>query len=171
MEDLVERSRTVTWDDPRAMVRAGREVSGVEFLRAMMRGEVPGPPMAALLGLEIDEVDEGRVVFGVVPGEYHYNPAGVVHGGLLATLCDSAMTCAVAATLPAGVLTTTVELKVNFVRPILATTGRLRCEGRVIHAGGRIATAEARVTDAAGTLYGHATTTCMILRPEQGREG
>jgi uncharacterized protein (TIGR00369 family) len=146
-------------------------MSGLDFLRAIMRGEVAGPPISALLGMEIDEVDEGRVVFGVEPREYLYNPAGVVHGGLAATLCDSAMTCAVAATLPAGVATTTVELKVNFVRPIVEATGRLRCEGQVIHAGGRIATAEARVTDAAGALYAHATTTCLIMRPEKGGKG
>lgn len=167
----MERTRTVTWDDPQGMVRAGREMPGVEFLRAIMRGEVAGPPMAVLTGLEIDEVDEGRVVFGVEPREYHYNPAGVVHGGLAATLCDSAMTCAVASTLPAGVLTTTIELKVNFVRPVVEATGRLRCEGKLIHAGGRIATAEARVTDGTGALYAHATTTCMILRPDSGRKG
>jgi uncharacterized protein (TIGR00369 family) len=167
----VERTRTVRWEDPRAMVQAAREMPGIEFFRAILRGEVAGPPMMLLLGMELDEVDAGRVVFGVEPKEFQYNPAGVVHGGLAATLCDSAMTCAVASTLPAGVMTTTIELKVNFVRPIVEATGRLRCEGKVIHGGGRIATAESRVIDGAGALYAHATTTCMILRPENGRKG
>ncbi len=167
----MNRTRTVTWSDPQAIAQASRTMSGVDFLRAMMRGEVAGPPIALLLGMEIDEVDEGRVVFSIEPKEFQYNPAGVVHGGLAATLCDSAMTCAVYASLPAGVATTTVELKVNFVRPIVEATGKLRCEGTVIHAGGRIATAESRVTDAAGALYAHATTTCLIMRPDKGREG
>jgi uncharacterized protein (TIGR00369 family) len=167
----LNRTRTVTWSDPQVIAQTSRTMSGVDFLRAIMRGEVAGPPIALLLGMAIDEVDEGRVVFSVEPKEYLYNPAATVHGGLVATLCDSAMTCAVYASLPAGVATTTVELKVNFVRPIVEATGKLRCEGTVIHAGGRIATAESRVTDAAGALYAHATTTCLIMRPDKGREG
>ncbi len=167
----MNRTRTVTWSDPQAIAQTSRTMSGVDFLRAVVRGEVDGPPIALLLGMEIDEVDEGRVVFSIEPKEYHYNPSATVHGGLVATLCDSAMTCAVYASLPAGVATTTVELKVNFVRPVVEATGKLRCEGKVTHAGGRIATAESRLTDAAGALYAHATTTCLIMRPDKGREG
>ncbi len=167
----MNRTRTVTWSDPQVSAQTSRTMSGIDFLRAMVRGEVDGPPIALLLGMEIDEVDEGRVVFSIEPQEYHYNPSATVHGGLVATLCDSAMTCAVYASLPTGVATTTVELKVNFVRPVVEATGKLRCEGKVIHAGGRIATAESRVTDAAGALYAHATTTCLIMRPDKGREG
>ncbi len=88
-----------------------------------------------------------------------------MHGGLAATLCDTAVGCAVHSTLPAGAGYTTLELKVNFIRPLSVDTGRVFCEGRVIHVGGRVATAEARVTDAAGKLYAHATTTCMVFRP------
>lgn len=163
-----ERTRTVTWDDPRQVARAARELSGLDFLRAMARGDVPGAPVAALLGMEADGVEEGRVVFALTPQEYHYNPTGGVHGGVVATLCDSAMACAVYSALPAGVAATTLELKVNYTRAITVATGRLRCEGRTIHVGGRVATAEARVTDAAGALYAHATTTCLVLRPAPG---
>jgi uncharacterized protein (TIGR00369 family) len=163
---IADRTRTITWDDPIPGARAARRMSGLEYLGAMMRGELPGPPIAATLGLVPVELEEGRVVFEVEPAEYHYNPIGVVHGGLTATLCDSALGCAVHSTLPAGTAYTTLELKVNFVRALTKETGPVRCEGKVISVGGRVATAEARVTDAAGTLYAHATTTCLVIRPQ-----
>jgi uncharacterized protein (TIGR00369 family) len=158
------RTRTIAWDDPSAGARAAAEMSGLEYLRAIARGELPAAPMADLLSFGFHEIEEGRVVFECVPAEYHYNPIGAVHGGLACTLFDSAMGCAVHTMLPAGVGYTTVELKVNFLRPIEAKTGRLLCEGTTIHVGGRIATAEARLRDEGGKLYGHATTTCMIFR-------
>lgn len=143
---------------------AAREMSGLEYLKAMSRGDVPAPPIAELMGFAPVEVEEGRVVFEVEPAEYHYNPIGTVHGGLACTLADSAMGCAVHTTLPAGAGYTTVEIKTNLLRPITVETGRLRCEGVTVHVGGRIATAEARLTDEAGRLYAHATTTCMVFR-------
>jgi uncharacterized protein (TIGR00369 family) len=159
------RTRTVTWEDPLRGATAGQTLAGLEYLRAMARGELPAPPIMATLGIAIDTIEEGRVAFTVEPAEYHYNPLGVVHGGLAATLCDSAMGCAVHSTLPAGVRYTTLEMKVNYLRPLTLGTGRVRCEGTTIHVGGRVATAEAHLFDAAGTLYSHATTTCMIFRP------
>lgn len=158
------RSRTVTWKDPMIGATAAREMSGLEYLKAMSRGDVPAPPIAELMGFAPVEVEEGRVVFEVEPAEYHYNPIGTVHGGLACTLADSAMGCAVHTTLPAGAGYTTVEIKTNLLRPITVETGRLRCEGVTVHVGGRIATAEARLTDEAGRLYAHATTTCMVFR-------
>jgi uncharacterized protein (TIGR00369 family) len=158
------RSRTIAWEDPAAGAGAAAEMSGLEYLRAIVRGEFPAAPMADLLSFVFYEIEEGRVVFECVPAEYHYNPIGAVHGGLACTLFDSAMGCAVHTMLPPGVGYTTVELKVNFLRPIDAKTGRLLCEGTTIHVGGRIATAEARLSDERGKLYGHATTTCMIFR-------
>lgn len=160
------RSRTVTWEDPAAGAEAAAEMSGLEYLRAIALGKLPAAPMADLLGLGFHEIEEGRVVFECVPAEYHYNPIGAVHGGLACTLFDSAMGCAVHTMLPAGVGYTTIELKVNFLRPIDAKTGRLLCEGTTVHVGGRIATAEARLRDEGGKLYGHATTTCMIFRDD-----
>lgn len=162
-----DRTRAFTWDDPATGLSAARTLSGLEYLRAMQRGELPGPPIAATLDFTIAEIDEGRVVFTVIPAEYHYNPIGAVHGGLAATLCDSAMGCAVHSTLPAGTAYTTIELKVNYIRALTKETGIVRCEGKTIAVGGRIATAEARMTDAAGTLYAHATTTCLIIRPQK----
>lgn len=168
---MTERSLTVTWDDPASGAEAAREMSGLEYLRAMARAELPGVPMASLMGFGVAEIEEGRVIFECVPGEQHYNPIGSVHGGLACTLFDSAMGCAVHSALPAGVGYTTIELKVNFLRPISVQTGKLSCEGTTIHVGGRIATAEARLTDEAGKLYGHATTTCMIFRGDSPSVG
>lgn len=165
----MERSLTVEWDDPKPGAEAARGMSGLEYLRTVAAGELPSVPMASLMGFGISEIDEGRVVFECIPGEQHYNPIGSVHGGLACTLFDSAMGCAVHTTLPAGVGYTTVELKVNFLRPISISTGRIFCEGKTIHVGGRVATAEARLTDETGKLYGHATTTCMIFRDGDSR--
>lgn len=160
-----ERTRTFSWQDPLIGAKAGATMSGLEYLQAMGRGELPIPPIMALMNIDEMEVEVGRVVFSVVPAEYHYNPIGVVHGGLGCTLADSAMACAIHSTLPAGVGYTTLELKINFVRPLTISTGRVYCEGKIIHAGNRVATAEGRLTDKAGKLYAHATTTCMILKP------
>jgi uncharacterized protein (TIGR00369 family) len=121
--------------------------------------------MAQLMGMRLTEVDEGRAVFEVEPGEQHYNPIGVVHGGLAMTLADSAMGCAVQSCLPAGVAWTTLELKINLVRALTLESGTVRCEGTVIHVGRRVATAEARLLDGQGRLCAHATTTCMVIRP------
>ena len=159
-----ERTVTVRWEDPRKLGEAARGLTGMEFLQKIVAGELPPPPIAALLKFELVELSEGRAIFAVEPKEYHYNPIGVVHGGLAATLLDSAMGCAVHSTLPAGAGYTTLEIKVNFVRPITADTGRVRAEAKLIHLGGRTATAEGRVIDEAGKLYAHATTTCLILR-------
>ena len=141
-------------------------MTGLEFLRAIAAGELPGAPIADLLGFAPVEAEEGRVVFAAVPEQRHYNPIGSVHGGLAATLLDSAMGCAVHSTLPAGVGYTTLELKVNFVRPITSETGRILCEGTLVHRGGRVATAEGRVfAEADGALLAHGTTTCLIFAP------
>ncbi len=134
----------------------------------MADGELPAAPIARLMDFEFVEVGEGKVVFAVEPAEYHYNPIGAVHGGLACTLVDSAMGCAVHTMLPAGTGYTTLELKTNFLRTITADTGRLFCEGKIVHVGGRIATAEARLMDESGKLYCHATTTCMVFRPQAG---
>ena len=157
------RTRTIAWDDPMIGARRGMEMSGLEYMRAIVAGEIPRPPIAWSLDFTLAEVEEGRAVFTLTPGEFHYNPIGVVHGGVAATLLDSAMGCAVHSTLDAGVRYTTLEVKTNFVRPITADTGLIRCEGIVLHKGSRIATAEGKLTDAAGRLLAHGTTTCLIM--------
>jgi uncharacterized protein (TIGR00369 family) len=162
------RQRIVTWDDPMVGARQALHLSGLEFLQAIRDGHIASPPISQLLGMTIDEVEAGRVVFGLVPGEHHYNPIGTVHGGIAATLCDSVMACAVQSVLPLGMIYTTLEIHVNYVRPMTAATGPVRCIGEVIHQGRRMATAQARLIDSQGKLYSHGTTTCMIFpaKPE-----
>ena len=162
------RTRTVTWDDPLASARAGARLSGIDYLRAMADGKIPAPPIAVLLGFDFEEVSEGRVVFTMMPGEHHYNPIGVVHGGVASTLLDSAMGCAVQSTQPKGRGYSTLELKVNMVRALKADTGRVRAVGTVIHVGRQTATAEGRLIDAQGRLYAHSTTTCILLDNKPG---
>ncbi len=136
---------------------------GISYLRAMAAGDAPPPPIAVLMGFSIDEIEEGRVTFTAEPAEYHYNPIGIVHGGLAATVLDSVMGCAVHSTLPAGHLYSTLEMKVNFVRPITSGTGTVVAEGTVVHRGGRVATAEGRMyARDGGKLLAHATTTCFV---------
>lgn len=159
------RTRTITWEDPMPTAEAERTMSGLEALQAFLDGRLPPPPICMLMGFMLTEVSQGRAVFTATPAEYHYNPIGVVHGSLAAALLDSAMGCAVQSTLPAGVGYTTLDIHVNFVRPLTHDTGTVTCAGTVIHVGGRMATAEALLTDAAGKLYAHGTTTCLIIRP------
>jgi uncharacterized protein (TIGR00369 family) len=137
--------------------------SGLDFLAGIMAGRFPAPPITEALGFALVAVERGRAVFAGAPSERLYNPVGSIHAGFAATLLDSAMGCAVHSTLPAGQLYTTVEFKMNFLRSLAAGTGRVEAEGRVINVGRRVGVAEARLTDAAGRLYAHATTTCLIF--------
>lgn len=138
-------------------------LSGIEYFRRIQSGDAPRAPMLELLGMRLLEVDEGRVVFGVEPAEGHYNAMGVAHGGLAATLLDSALGCAINTLVPAGSVFTTLELKINFTRPIRRETGPLRCEGRVVHMGSRVATAEGHVVDERGKIYAHGSATCIVV--------
>ena len=157
------RSRTYSWSDPIALGEAGSTMSGLEFMQAVIAGKLPPPPIATTMDFKGAEAEEGRVVFAGQPGEFVYNPLGVVHGGYAMTLLDSAMGCAVQTMLAHGEGYTSLETSVNFVRSITKETGRVRCEGKVIHRGGRIATAEGRlVAESTGKLLAHGTTTCMI---------
>ena len=157
------RTITITWQDPSELAQHARAMGGLEFLTALKDGKLAQAPIQDLLGFPLDEVEEGRVVFSAVPGEQHYNPIGVVHAGLAATLLDSAMGAAVHSTLPAGTGYTTLETKFNLVRPITADTGRISSEGRVIHRGSRVATAEAKVTRSDGKLLAHGSSTCLVV--------
>lgn len=140
-----------------------RRLSGLEFLRRIAGGSASQPPIGALLGFRLAEIEPGFALFTMTPGPQHYNPIGVVHGGIAGTLLDSCMGCAVQSHLPAGTGYTTLEFKVNLVRAITDTTGPIRAEGRSLHVGRRAATAEGRVVDASGTLLAHGTTTCLIF--------
>jgi uncharacterized protein (TIGR00369 family) len=159
-----QRSRTFTWEDPIALRDAGSTMSGLEFMQAVLARKLPPPPIAATMDFTGAEAEEGRVVFVGEPGEYLYNPIGVVHGGYAMTVLDSAMGCAVQTTLAKGEGYTSLETSVNFVRPITKETGRIRCEGKIVHRGARIATAEGRlIAEKTGKLLAHGTTTCMIF--------
>jgi len=159
----MKRSVTVEWSDPLPIAQAGRSMTGIDFLRAIRDHKLPSPPIAMLLGFDLVEVEPGHAVFEITPGERHYNPIGVVHGGLAMTLLDSCMGCAVQTHMPAGSGYTTLEAKTNLVRAITAETGKLRAIGRTLHVGKRMATAEGRLEDTSGKLYAHATTTCIVL--------
>jgi uncharacterized protein (TIGR00369 family) len=138
---------------------------GLVFLRGIVEGTLPAPPITETLGFALIEVEKGRAVFAGTPQQRHYNPIGVVHGGFACTLLDSALGCAVHSTLLKGEAYTTLELKVNLVRPLTSETGPVRAEGRIIHRGRTVGTAEGHLKDADGKLYAHATTTCMIFPP------
>ena len=155
--------------DPVETARNLVQLDGLTAMRAMIAGELPPPPIATLMGFELVEVEEGRVVFAVVPDDRHYNPIGTVHGGLAATLIDSATGCAVHTTLPAGTGYTTTDVQVRFVRPITRDTGRIECIGEVVHRGRTLATAEAKVV-AGERLLAHGSASLLIL-PSDARTG
>ena len=138
-------------------------MTGLQLLKGIRSGAIPPPGFAVLLGLTLEQVEECSVTFAMTPGEEHLNPLGTVHGGLLATMLDSAMGCAVQSVLPAGSSYTTLQLDVKYVRSPALDRGRIVAEGTVVHAGRRTATAEGRVLDSAGRLCAHATTTCLVL--------
>ena len=141
-------------------------MTGLEQMRAILDGSAPPAPISATMGFDLHEVEEGRAVFRAVPTAALNNPMGTVHGGLALTLIDSACGCAVHTTLGDGEFYGTLETKANMVRPVTAETGPLLCAGEVVHRGGKVATAQARVVgEADGKLYAHGTSTCLVQRP------
>ncbi|KAA1418340.1 PaaI family thioesterase [Mumia zhuanghuii] len=159
------RQRTHTWDDPMATVRAAAGRTGLEIMQDVRDGVVPAPPIARLIGFELAKVEDGLAEFRLVPQDYMYNPIGSVHGGIYATLLDSAAGCAVHTTLPAGVGYTSQDLSVKFLRRITVETGPVRCVGRVKHRGRSTALAEAELLDGQDRLLAYATSSCLILGP------
>lgn len=139
------------------------EMSGLAFVQGLVDGTLPLNTIAQTLGYDVTEVENGRVVVSLTPGEAHLNPAGTVHGGLAATLLDSAMGLAVWSTLEAGFGQTTLEFKISLIRPITPGVGLIRAEGTVLNRGRRIGTADGRITDERGRLLAHGTTTCLIF--------
>ena len=141
-----------------------KEMSGLEFVQGLADGTLPLNTMAETLGYDVTEVESGRVTVTANPNDTHLNPAGTVHGGLAATLLDSAMGLAIQSTLEKGVGSTTLEFKISLVRPITPETGMIKAEGVVLSCGRRIGTAEGRITDQQGRLLAHGTTTCLIFQ-------
>jgi len=162
-----ERTRTYTWSDTSVTLAALPGMSGIELLSAIGRGELPPPPVLRTLGMEPVDVGEGWIRFGMLPQEMHYNPLGTVHGGVLATLLDSAAGCAVHSVLPAGMGYTSMDLTTKYLRPVTASTGRIIATGTVLSRGSRTALAEARLTDSRDNLLAHATSSCLLFSLEQ----
>lgn len=160
------RSLTLTWQDPVESAAKGMQLSGIEYMRAIVNKEIPPAPIAVLLDMGPVEIEEGRVVFSGRPGEEHYNPIGVVHGGYASTVLDSALGCSVHTTLPAGTAYTSLSLEVKYIRPITRGTGVILCESEVTFRGRRQAIAEAHLTAAdTGKLLASGTSTCLIMGP------
>lgn len=158
-----QRERTITWYDAMALGAAGRSLTGREFLQAIIDGRLPPPPIMSLIGSRLASVGEGEVEFRWTPHESTYNPLGIVHGGLLCTLLDSASGCAVQSLLPAGRTSSSIEIKVSFLRPLHADRGEVSAVGRALRVGRRIAFAEAHARDGAGELVGHATSSLALV--------
>lgn len=169
MSDGMARRRTIEWGDPAAAAREGLSRPGMGYLEAIMRGEIAPPPIARALDFTLVQAGEGRAVFVCEPQEFHYNPSNHVHGGLAMTLIDSATGCAVHSTLAAGEGFTTVETSTQFLRPMKAGMGTVRCEGQVLHRGRTLARAEAKVLDAEGRLLAYGHSTLMILKLDERR--
>jgi len=153
---------TVRAGEPSFATHALGKLAGLEFLQRLADRSYPAPPFAVETDIWIDEVEHGRVVFAAIPSNRFYNPLGTMHGGWISTLLDSAMGCAVHSVLAPGQTYTTVAMSVSFVRPVFEKTGKLKCEGKIVHAGARIATAEGRVWDEAGALIAHGSETCLV---------
>lgn len=158
-------SRTVTWATPgQGDLSRLLELDGLAQLQSMLSGEMPPPPIMATVGMSDMRVERGRVVVEMPAAEFHYNPLGSVHGGVISTMLDTAAGCSVHSTLAVGELYTSVDLTVKFLRPVTVDSGLLTCEGTVISRGRRTALAQAQLTDEAGRLVAHATSTCLIMQ-------
>jgi len=159
----MDRSRTFTWGDPAVSAGAVGKGTGLDFLRELIAGRLPAPPVSAALGFTLEEAEYGRAVFVLAPGEEHYNPIGSVHGGVHATLLDSAAGCAVQSVLPRGMAYTSLDLSLKFLRPITVDTGKVRAVGTVLNSGRRTALAQAELLDSTGRLLAHATSSCLLF--------
>jgi uncharacterized protein (TIGR00369 family) len=158
-----QRSRNVTWRSPGPSTAKGLAMSGLDYLRAMIDGALPPPPIAGLMQFELIEAEHGRAVFTCVPDESAYNPIGAIHGGLVCTLLDSVTGCAVHTTLPQGKGYTSIEIKVNYLKAVRLDSGLLTATGTVVKAGSRVGFAEGVVTDAGGAVVATATSTLLIF--------
>lgn len=163
MTTTPDRSKTITWDDPLVGADLAKTMSGLEYLHELVAGRIPPPPIVALMSMNLVAAEVGRVTFTCDPDESHYNPIGTVHGGLVCTLLDSVLGCAVQSTLPKGQGYTSLEIKVSYLRPVMADTGRLTAVGVVTKPGSRAAFAEGTVHDSAGKLIATATSTLLVF--------
>ncbi|GAB2615781.1 phenylacetic acid degradation protein [Paractinoplanes abujensis] len=163
MTQTQPRTRTFSWTDPSVHAAMIGRSSGLELLQAMAAGSVPAPPIMSLIDLASMSVAPGSVTLLLDPQEFHYNPLGTMHGGVISTLLDTAAACSVHSTLPAGVGYTSLDLNVKFLRAVTLSSGRLTCVGTVLQSGRRTALAEARLTDSSGRLVAQAMSSCMVF--------
>lgn len=162
-DPTTQRTRTITWHDPAPGTQQGLAMPGIDYMQAVMRGELPGPPIAATMQFDLVEAEVGRAVFRCTPDESVYNPIGAVHGGLVCTLLDSAAGCALHTTLPQGKGYTSVEIKVSYLKAVRAGSGPLTATGTVVKAGSRVGFTEATVTDGSGALVATASSTLLVF--------
>lgn len=162
----MERNRTYHWQDPMDGAKKAMTMSGLDYLNAMSDGSIALPPILNTMGFDPPTWEDGKASFAFTPQEYHYNPIGCVHGGVISTILDSAMGCTLHLALEVGTAYTTLELKVNFLKAITVKTGRLVAIGKIINQGSRTALVEARLEDASGTLYAYGVSTCMIMKQQ-----
>lgn len=161
----MERTKTISWGDPQKNKRdAVTSIPGLDYLKAIKEKRISLPPVANLIGYKICGVDNGYAAVELNPSEYHYNVFATVHGGILSTLLDTAMTASVLSTLPKGFSCTTIEIKVNFIKPVTVDTGILKCEARPIHVGKKVATVEGKLKNKNGVLHAHGVSTCSIFK-------
>jgi uncharacterized protein (TIGR00369 family) len=160
------RNRTYGWEDPAPLALQAKQLAGLDFLEKMINAELPLPPLIHTLDLKVSSIQTGRAEFSFQPQEFHYNPLGSVHGGVITAILDSAMGCALHSVLPLGTGYTSIDIKVNFLKPINIKTGLLKATGTIINQGNRTALLEGRLTDENGKLFAHSTSTCMIFKAE-----
>jgi uncharacterized protein (TIGR00369 family) len=164
-----ESSLTVTWNDPKSALALVQTMSGLDYLRGIASGALPPPPIAMLLGLSITSVEDGEVSFTLQPHASHYNPIGVVHGGVLSTALDTVAGCAVHSTLEPGWGYTSIDLNVSYLRGVTLDSGLITFTGRVIKRGRRVMFTTAEGVDAAGNLVATATSSLLVMEPRSGR--
>ena len=155
--------RTFQWEDPMKGAKEALTMAGLDYFQAINDGKLPLPPLMHTLDFKAESIEKGKAVFSFEPQEFHYNPIGTVHGGVISAILDSAMGCSIHSLLPVGTGYTTLELKVNFLKAVTIKSGELKATGKVVHSGSRTALVEAQLTDQNGTIYAHSTSTCMIF--------
>ncbi len=161
-----DRKRTHEWANPLETAEQAKTMSGFDFLNGILKGEIPPPPIATTLDFHPLSLEEGKVVFEFEPQEFHYNPIGSVHGGVISTVLDTVLGCAIHSKLPQGITYTTLELKINFIKAVTSKSGKMIAEGRLIHLGKSTALVEADLKSETGTLYAHGVSTCIIFKLE-----
>ncbi|MDQ2816595.1 MAG: PaaI family thioesterase [Candidatus Eremiobacteraeota bacterium] len=169
--EAAEHRLTIAWSDPIPALEAAKALSGMEYIEAMATGKFAMSPMAQLVSLRIEKVEHSKVLLAATPADFHYNSVGTVHGGFAATVIDFATGFATATLCRVGYGWTTIELKVNYVRPITSSTGAVACSGEIVHPGSKIVTSQARLMNEDAKLLAHGTATCLLLPwPQQSHD-